>query len=319
MEATATRIKGAFIVDELESRLKKEAGSFDKIVSDRMEGGKVPDIRRDFYNPYFYNSIWRSSKFVSLHYKDTFEWMSKNLKACNVSSVMEFGCGDGWASLELARMGFKVKGFDLSPESIRIASEYKDSLEEKKHLDLEYICGNALEFSEQLDSVLCHGFLHYLPNDYLDSFIKNVHDGMKPGQVMLITEPRYDSQNLIPSLLTYTFRKVFPNHFEYGDVNQDLYQDVLSVYNEIYEKDGLQSEMDNESPSEHIKTVVQKYFTNVQISHTNVFYDKVVGSMRVQKEDEGRLAEILKELDELILKYSPDATRSMRMVAIKNK
>lgn len=304
-------------MSDYKKRLKKEAVSFNKIAVERLVNGKFPDIRRKFFNPYFYNNIWRSSNFVREHYGDSINWIVTQLKKQGAESVIEFGCGDGCVCLELARAGFKVIGLDVSPESIRIAQDYLKSLPEGKHLNLKYICQSALEYKGTLDSVVCHGFLHHLPPQTLDDFIKKISQDMKPGQILAAVEPRYDKVELKAALLIYTLRLVLPNHFKYSGVKNDVIKDLENIIKETSEADKNQSEMDNESGSEQILNTVKKYFNDVQIECTNAFYDKVIGSLRVNKRDEDELAILLKKLDDIITKYSNELGRTIKFVSKK--
>lgn len=298
-------------------RLEKEAQSFDKIAQERLASGRLPDISRNFFNPYFYNNIWRSSDFVKQHYGASADWMIAQLRKQKIDSVVEFGCGDGWVCLELARAGFKVKGVDVSPESIKVAREYLDSLPEKEHLDLEYICQPALEYDGPIDSVVCHGFLHHLSPGELDSFIKKIFSHMRPGQVLIGAEPRYDKVDLQGALLVYALRQAFPNHFKYSGALENVRADLEKIVNELSEADKSQSEMDNESSSELILKTLNNYFQPVETEHVNAFYGKVIGSLRVSHSDGKELSTLLSKLDDLVVKYSPQAGRGLRFCAQK--
>ncbi|MFH0779324.1 MAG: class I SAM-dependent methyltransferase [Parcubacteria group bacterium] len=298
-----------------EKRLNKEAQSFDSIVSERSANNKIPDIRKDFFNPYFHNNIWRNSEFVKQHYGASVDWMIEKLRRAGVDSVIEFGCGDGWVCLEFARAGFKVIGIDASAESISLAKRYMESLPEKRNLNLQYYCQNALEFlrSDQgIDSVVCHGFLHHLPPVVLEEFIRLVKSKMNRDNVLLGVEPRYDKISPQATLLVYALRRAWPNHFKY---NNELENELRTIADELGETAKSQSEMDNESQSALILSVVKKSFKQVETEYTNVFYDKVMGSLRVSRSDEIELSRLLSRLDDLIIKYSPDLGRRARFCA----
>lgn len=303
-------------MQDYKNRFKKEAESFNKIAKERSASGRIPDIRKKFFNPYFYNNIWRHSDFVKQHYGASVDWIVAQLRKNKVKSVTELGCGDGWLCLELARAGFQVKGLDISQDSIEIAKNYLTSLPERNNLNLEYICANVLDYQQPLESIICHGFLHHLPPNVLEQFLEQASTRISGEQVLIAVEPRYDKINPLVALLVYVLRRAWPNHFQYED--QNLQDDLQKIMDELSEADKTQSEMDNESGSEQILNFVKKYFNDVQVEYTNAFYDKVIGGIRIAGGDEEKLAVLLKELDNLIVKYSDEISRSLRIIA-KNK
>ncbi len=298
-------------------RLKKEAQSFDNIAAERLASGKLPDIRRNFFNPYFYNNIWRNSNFVREHFSTSIDWIVMNLQKHKIESAIEFGCGDGVLCLEIARAGLNVIGVDISPESIRIAREYLKSLPERKHLNIQYICQSALEYKGRIGSMVCHGFLHHLPPKALKDFIKKVSQNMRTGQVLVVVEPRYDKVGFKNALLIYALRLALPNHFKYKGAKANIIKDLEDIIKEVSEADKCQSEMNNESSSELILKTISSYFNYIEVSYTNAFYDKVIGGIRVNKKDEDKLATLLKKLDDIIVKYSNDMGRNIRILAQK--
>ena len=297
------------------SRLQKEANSFDQISETRFENGKYPDIRRKFFNPYFYNNIWRSSEFVKKHYGESANWIITELQRNRVKKATEFGCGDGWLTLELARSGFHVDGVDVSSKSIMIAQKYLSTLDEKKDLKLNYYCSSAVDFKQPLEAVICHGFLHHLPLQNLDNFLLYIKEKMPYNASLVVVEPRYDQVNLLMTLLVYVLRKALPSHFNYED--NLMGDDLKKIKEELSEEAKNQSEMDNESTSMQIEQAIEKHFKIEKKELFNAFFDKVIGSLRVNTEDEKKLVEILKELDNLIVQYSTNIGKGLRISAVK--
>ena len=298
-----------------QDRLNKEALSFNNIVSERSANNKIPDIRKNFFNPYFYNNIWRNGEFVRQHYGASVGWVVEQLRRAGVQSVVEFGCGDGWVCLELARAGFKVLGIDVSSDSISLAKQYLDELPEGKNLDLHYLCQNAIEFlknSPNVDSVVCHGFLHHLPPAALDEFVTLVSAKMKSNNILVGVEPRYDKIRPQATMLVYALRRAWPNHFHYNGSPEN---EMKIIADELGEAGKAQSELDNESSSELITQMVKNRFPQVTLEYSNVFYDKVIGSLRVSHEDEIELSKLLSRLDDLIVKYSPEFGRRLQFCA----
>ena len=48
----------------------------------------------------------------------------ENLKAHGAKKVLDLGCGSGWLSVYLARMGFSVTGIDVAPHAIVLARSW---------------------------------------------------------------------------------------------------------------------------------------------------------------------------------------------------
>lgn len=307
-------------MENLQERFVREAACFDAIAAERERHHQIPDLRAGFINEYFYNNIWRRSLFLRQEYGPRVRWIIAALKRARVCSVVEFGCGTGWLCLELARAGFNVTGVDISAKSIAIAGNYVDKLKEKKRLKLRYLCKNTLDYDEYAgETVVCFGFLHHLPADVLRKMIAGLADKMKAGQLLLAVEPRYDHASYEMAALIYALRRVLPNYFQYEKAQEFDRAAVLAVFNELREAKKGQSEMDNESPSDAIVDVIKEYFADVKVGYSSCFFDKFIGSVRVGEKDTVILAKLLKQLDEMIVKYNPDFARVVKIKGTSRK
>lgn len=305
-------------MNELEEKFAKEACSFDTITRERERNNLVPDLRVDFVNTNFYNNIWRDSTFLRQEFGSRSEWVIDNLKKDNVNQVLEFGCGNGWLSLELARAGFSVTALDISSECIRFAESYFNSLEENKNLSLRYVCGNILEYEDYNDgSVVCFGSLHHLPPVALKEVISRLWQKMNPGQILIAVEPRYDHTSYEMALLIYALRLALPNHFKHEGNAESTVNDVDQLISELSEAQKDQSEMDNESGSDVIVEVIQNTFGEVELKYCTSFFDKIIGSIRVDQEDTKILSGLLKQLDDIVTKYNHNFARVVMIKAQK--
>src|SRR3989339_51078 len=217
-----------------QDRLNKESQSFDNIVSERSANNKIPDIRKNFFNPYFYNNIWRNGEFVRQHYGASVDW------------------------------------------------------------------------------VVGHGFLHHLPPEALEEFVSLVNAKMGPGNILVGVEPRYDKISPQATMLVYALRRAWPNYFHYHGSPEG---EMKIIADELGEAGKFQSELDNESSSELIVETIKNRFPQITLEYSNVFYDKVIGSLRVSRQDEIELSKLLSRLDDLIVKYSPEFGRRLRFCA----
>lgn len=302
---------------KLNDKFRRESIDFDRIYAERFKNNQIPDIQVDFENKYFYNNIWRNSVFLRTEYGPFVKWIIESLLKANVKSVVELGCGNGWLSLELARAKLKVTGIDISQESIRIAKNYLSSLPERNNLSLQYINKNILDFQEYSgESIVCLGFLHHLPKEILVTQIEFLEKKMKEGQLLIAIEPRYDFVNYNMATLIYALRIALPNHFKYPEV-KNSWPEIVNIYNELGEIRKEQSVMDNESPSQFIYDTIKKYYKEVTVEYSTAFYDKIIGGMRLHHKDTIAISDVLKKLDNLIVKYNKNFARSILIKAYK--
>lgn len=302
-------------MSEILERYQKESECFDSIATERRSNNQLPDLRAEFKNDYFYNNIWRDSRFLKAEYGPICQWMVDALKATEIDKVLELGCGNGFLSLELARHKFRVTALDLSEKSIKIAKEYSESINES--LDLNFVCSNIADFKEYSgESIVCFGFLHHLPQDLLKESLARLYERMNVGSVLLIAEPRYDHVNVEMATLIYALRLAFPNHFAYENP-KEAHPSIHEIYEELGELNQEQSEMDNESPSDFIVQSVQETFTDVKLDYTTSFYDKIIGSIRTSENDLSEISYLLKRLDQLIVKYNDNLARTVLIQAKK--
>ncbi|GAB1349733.1 class I SAM-dependent methyltransferase [Ignavibacteriales bacterium] len=108
--------------------------------------------------------IWFQNWFESEHYLKLYRHRDKNdaLKLANLvknqlpghrcGSVLDLACGSGRHSIEFAKRGYKVTGFDLSNQLLRIAQLESQKLE----LNLKFVRGDirSLPFKPEFDLVL---------------------------------------------------------------------------------------------------------------------------------------------------------------------
>lgn len=127
--------------------------------------------------------------------------------------VVDIGCGSGWLSLELARCGMDVTGYDISEPRLetarRFAGESRLSDDPRLHGDfgrLEYRRADlnriVLE-RESCDAVVSSASLHHVAN--VDHLFGEIHACLKPGGRFVFIE-----HIGIPAL-EYLYRKFGPS------------------------------------------------------------------------------------------------------------
>jgi len=108
------------------------------------------------------------------------------------SKILDVGCGAGWLSEYFARLGYVVKGIDISPELIRIAHERMASVGYDVDHETSLRCAFAehdIERSpigEQFDGVICYDSLHHFEDEH--AVMANLSAATAYGGVLFILE-----------------------------------------------------------------------------------------------------------------------------------
>lgn len=103
-----------------------------------------------------------------------------------VRSILEFGCGTGNITCELAQKGFEMTAVDLSEEMLSVADEKAN---EMGISNIRFFMGDMSNFQigEQFDGVIsCCDSVNYLPTlEDVQNFILCSYDALKPGGQLL--------------------------------------------------------------------------------------------------------------------------------------
>lgn len=102
--------------------------------------------------------------------------------------VLEVGCGDGVASVQLAYCGAAVTGIDISPGSVAVARRRAAAQGVTAEFRVADVAG-ADDLGEALyDVVWCDLVLHHLVND-LDAVLGKLRRALRPGGLFVAREP----------------------------------------------------------------------------------------------------------------------------------
>src|SRR3989442_6944562 len=127
----------------------------------------TPDLRRLTPWPSMKDSLWRQPYLIELTYADNFRLVEDSIRGRNLK-ILEVGCGTGFMSLELARMGHDVVGVDSSQKIIRIARRTMETDPYSKTRGcLRYEVADFNKWSDipgTYDVVLFSRVLHDLPH-----------------------------------------------------------------------------------------------------------------------------------------------------------
>lgn len=114
----------------------------------------------------------------------------------NNARIAELGCGTGWLSILLAKMGAKrVFGLDFSDAQIQKARKRSieagvDRQVSFETIDVSYLNSNK----EKFNAIVLHGFLHHLTTTEIRQVIATAHKMLSTNGRLIIWEPvRYQS------------------------------------------------------------------------------------------------------------------------------
>jgi SAM-dependent methyltransferase len=129
--------------------------------------------QRNFYSAGGVDLIWRSyvAAIGDLHGK----------------KVLDFGCGEGWSTLEYARRGAIVYSFDISPESVRNLIQEATAARLCIQIHPAVMAAEYLGYpADTFDLVVGVSILHHTDLQYVGPEVERV---LKPGGRALFIEP----------------------------------------------------------------------------------------------------------------------------------
>lgn len=149
---------------------------------------------RKFYKIRYYRSITEKQT------DDEIKFLKKFLPQDKYRNILDFICGFGRHSLELARAGYNVEGFDIDRDSIDKA---KSSIKKLNLININLYVKDATSFRKRgvFDAAICLyssiGFLDSYSNEkVLKNLLKSVRIG---GRVIIDTmNPQWAVKNLKP-------------------------------------------------------------------------------------------------------------------------
>ena len=146
---------------------------------DKLRGLYQTDPEQYAYytsNEKFYAVVRSSDDFY-------YRWLRENATGKN---VLDFGCGAGVASAEIAKFAAHVTGIDISPEAARISTEQAERSGVSGNTTFTVMDAEALEFAPGTFDVVCvRGVLHHMD---LDAALTQIHKVLKPDGKAIFLE-----------------------------------------------------------------------------------------------------------------------------------
>jgi 2-polyprenyl-3-methyl-5-hydroxy-6-metoxy-1,4-benzoquinol methylase len=114
------------------------------------------------------------------HYRRLFN------NVCN-KKILDFGCGDGWMSIELAKEGASVWGIDISTELLKKAIKNTKQYKVSSRAAYAKMAGEELEFeNSSFDLVIGSAILHHVD---VHLAVKEIFRVLVPGGKAIFIEP----------------------------------------------------------------------------------------------------------------------------------
>ncbi|MCE5282795.1 MAG: class I SAM-dependent methyltransferase [Deltaproteobacteria bacterium] len=136
----------------METRKEKEIAFHNQRERDRQVLDEEA-FRKKYSNKKWYSITRRSSEYLS-------DWLNRN---CPGRTALDYCCGLGGVSLQMARCGAFVHGIDISAESVQTAERLLSDCGYGNTSSFRVMDAENLEFeSNTFDIIVCSGVLHHL-------------------------------------------------------------------------------------------------------------------------------------------------------------
>lgn len=177
----------------LQDSLEGEKLFFNELISNRITNNKIP-LEADYRRATFYlpkkDDKWKEIIDPKMFHIVEGKYRNEIFKTVIKKSgnVIDICCGPGATSLELAREGLNVKGFDLSNDAISMAKKMKD---ENPYLEnfgtLEYHCKDInminIQNEKNISTIIGISAFHHIYD--LEKFLDNCYNSLEKGSLMI--------------------------------------------------------------------------------------------------------------------------------------
>ena len=146
-------------------------------------------------------------------------------------TLLDLGCGKGRDCIEIAKLGYKVTGVDISKVGIN-----QMILKAKEHdLNIQGIVGDIYTFDKinEFDIILLDSMLHFYKNDKVKEtqFLENILKQMKKDSVLCnLLMKSNKNETYIKSVINSTdssFDTLFDGYAHYPEANCDYHMYVI--------------------------------------------------------------------------------------------
>jgi 2-polyprenyl-3-methyl-5-hydroxy-6-metoxy-1,4-benzoquinol methylase len=116
-----------------------------------------------------------------------YQQMKQMLGDIDGKRLLEYGCGEGWITSDLARLGARVSAFDVSPQAIENTRQVLRQIGREQQCDLQVMPAEKLAYPDStFDVAVGFAIIHHLE---LKTALAELHRVLKPGGVAYFAEP----------------------------------------------------------------------------------------------------------------------------------
>ena len=162
------------------------------------------------------------------------------------SRILDVGCGSGWMSEYFARLGYEVKGIDISPALIEMSRDRVARVPYDVDHETTLRCSFAVHdieagpLAEKFDAVLCYDSLHHFEDEH--AVMRHLAAMLPVGGVLFILEgerPPVGSATEAELAGVMNEYGTLESPFDYGHLRQILDEHGLAVIGDYASINGL--------------------------------------------------------------------------------
>lgn len=144
------------------------------------------EVDRHNLSPEEYEKKYSNKKFYSVQRRSTKFFHDLLDRHCPGKKVLDYCCGLGQTSLELAKRGALVQGIDISDESVKTSAELLKSAGHEATSSFQVMDAEKMTFPDDtFDLIVCAGVLHHLDLRFAFPELARV---LKPGGRIICVE-----------------------------------------------------------------------------------------------------------------------------------
>ncbi len=195
--------------------------------------------------------------------------------------ILDVGCGSGWLSEYLARLGYQVEGIDISPDLISMSRDRVARVPFGVDHETPLRCDFSVHdielepLAEKFDAVVCYDSLHHFADER--SVMRNLSAMLNVGGLLFILEGQKPDDNTTPAeelrgvMREFgTLESPFSNDYLRALISENgfaIVGDYVSV-NGLFEREMLKGRPDNQSLPLRTIATDYHYLTCMKVDHS---------------------------------------------------
>src|SRR6266446_3036793 len=162
------------------------------------------------------------------------------------SRILDVGCGSGWLSEYFARLGYQVKGIDISPTLIEMSRRRVASVPYDIDHETTLRCSFAIHdietvpLDEKFDAVICYDSLHHFENER--AVMRNIASMLDVSGVLFILEgerPSAGSTTEAELRAVMEHYRTLESPFDYSYLRELLNENGFAIVGDYVSVNGL--------------------------------------------------------------------------------